>query len=290
MAVAQRLNLSVDALAALGAELRVQTEDIDVPPEVRRLLGEVSAALGSDLLAGVAVDDMRVVADSIRTYFIQAAELLDDPGRQPGWVFDDPVVLQSQGGGSVSVARIICQFAPTLDGLTDRFDGGAGSFLDVGTGVARLAIEMATEHPSLRVVGIDPWRPALELAADNIAEAGFEDRIELREQRVEEIADRDTFDMVWLAGPFLAPEVTEPALARSLRALHVGGWVVLGTYAGPEDPLAHTLAALRTVRSGGRVLTADQSIELLRAAGFEDIAQIERTWPAPVDFVVARKP
>jgi precorrin-6B methylase 2 len=289
MAMAQRLNLSVDALAALGAELRARTEGINVPPEVRRLLGDVTTALGPDLLADVSAEEMGVIAASIRTYFIQAADLLDDPGREPGWVFEDPVLLQSQGGGSASVARLICQFAPTLEGLTDRFDD-SGRLLDVGTGVARLAIEMATEYPSLRVVGIDPWRPALELAADNIAAATLEDRIELREQRIEEIQDHDAFDMGWLAGPFLAPEVTEAALERSLGALHDGGWLVLGAYAGPEDPLAATLAALRTVRSGGRVLAADESIELLRAAGFEQVDQIERTWPAPVDFVVARKP
>ena len=82
----------------------------------------------------------------------------------------------------------------------------------------------------------------------------------------------------------------EPALQRSIQALHDGGWLILGAYAGPEDPLAGTLAALRTVRSGGRVLGADESVEMLTATGFDDVARIERTWPAPVDFVVGRKP
>lgn len=290
MATAQRLNLSVDALAALGAELRAQTEDIEVPAGVRRLLGHVTEALGPGLLAGVSDEDKRVVAASIRTYFIQAAELLDDPGREPGWVFEDPVVLESQGGGSVAVAKIIRQIVPTLDGLSDQLEGDSGSMLDVGTGVARLAIEMATAYADLKVVGIDPWRPALELAEANIAEAGLDSRVELREQRVEDISDRDAFDMVWLAGPFLAPEVTQPALERSFRSLRSGGWLVLGAYAGPADPLADTLAALRTIRSGGRVLTADESVELIKAEGFEDIRPIERTWSAPVDFVVGRKP
>lgn len=290
MTTAQRLNLSVDALAALGAELRAQTEDIEVPAEVRRLLGEVADAVIPGLLADASDEDKRVVVASIRTYFAQAADLLDDPGREPGWVFEDPIVLQSQGGGSVAVARIICQIVPELDGLEDRLRGRSGALLDVGTGVALLAIEVAGQYPSLRVVGIDPWRPALELAQSNLAAAGLEGRVEIREQRVEEISDRDAFDMIWLAGPFLGPEVIEPALERARFALRPGGWLLLGAYAGPEDPLAGLLASLRTVRGGGQPLAADESVELVAAAGFDDVHRIERTWPAPVDFVVGRKP
>lgn len=288
LAVAQRLNVSVDALAALGANLRAQTEAIELPSEVRGLLDEITGELGSDL-SDVSEEDKRVVAAGIRAYFIQAADLLDDPGRTPGWVFDDPIVLQSQGGASVSVARVICEIVPTLDGLDDRLKGTSGAFLDVGTGVALLAIEIANAYPNLRVVGIDPWRPALELAHQNIVTASVEDRIDIREQRVEELTDIDAFDLVWLAGPFLPPEVMDAALDCSMRALRRGGWLLLGAYAGPADPLAGLLAALRTVRSGGRVLEADESIDLLNSAGFGSVRQIERTWPAPVDILVGRK-
>lgn len=290
MALTQRLNLSVDALAALGAELRAQTEDLDVPVEVRSLLHEATTVLGPDLLRDVSDDDKRVIAAGIRTYLIQAAELLDDPDRPPGWVFEDPVVLQSQGGASVAVAEIICEVVPSLEGLSARLTSGGARFLDVGTGVASLALAVASRYEDLHVVGIDPWRPALELAHDNISDAGMEGRVELREQRVEDISDVDAFDMVWLAGPFLGPEITEPALQRSLRALRDGGWLLLGAYAGPDDALAGVLAALRTVRSGGRVLEAEESIELVTAAGFDEVRRIERTWPAPVDLVVGRKP
>lgn len=290
MSTAQQLNLSVDALAALGAELRAQTEGIDVPAEVRRLLCDVTDTLAPGLLADASDEEKRVVAASIRTYFAQAADLLDDPGREPGWAFDDPVVLQSQGGGSVAVARIICRIVPQLDGLEDRLTGGPSAFLDVGTGVALLAIEVASRYPSLRVVGIDPWRPALELARDNLAAAGLVDRVELREQRVEEISDRDAFDVIWLAGPFLGPDVIGPALERAREALLPGGWLLLGAYAGPDDPLAGLLSSLRTVRGGGQPLAADESIALVTAAGFDDVHRIDRTWPAPVDFVVGREP
>ena len=289
MATAMRLNVSVDALAALGAELRAQTEELEVPPEVRRLLAAVTRELGCDL-EGLSREDKRQVADGIRSYFIQAAELLDDPVRAPGWVYDDPIVLQSQGGTSVSVARLICQIVPSLEGLDGRLAADGGAFLDVGTGVALLAIEMARTFPALAIVGVDPWRPALDLARGNIAAAGMADRIELREQGVEDLPDADAFDMVWLAGPFLPPAVTEPALARSLTALRSGGWLVLGAYAGGSEPLPGLLAALRTVRGGGRVIDASESIELMTAAGFSDVHPIERTWPAPVDFVVGRCP
>jgi len=289
MATAMRLNVSADALAALGAELRAQTEALEVPADVRRLLVAITDELGCDL-DGLSDDDKRQVADGIRSYFIQAAELLDDPARPPGWVYEEPIVLQSQGGTSVSVARLICQIAPGLDGLDDRLAQDGATFLDVGIGVGLLAIEVARTFPALRVVGIDPWRPALDLARDNIDSAAMGDRIELRELGVEDLDDDEAFDMVWLAGPFLPPDVTEPALDRSLAALRSGGWLVLGAYAGGAEPLAGLLAALRTVRGGGRVIDASESVELMTTAGFADVHPIERTWPAPVDFVVGRCP
>ena len=289
MATAMKLSLSVDALAALGAELRAQTEDIEVPTEIRRLLAAITRELGCDL-DGLSTDDRRQVADGIRSCFIQAAELLEDPDRSPGWVYDDPVVLQSQGGTSISVARLICRIVPELDELDGRLSAGDGAFLDVGTGVAALTIEVARTFPTLRIVGIDPWRAALDLARGNVQAAGMGDRITLREQAVEDLTDVDAFDMVWIAGPFLPPAVTEPALGRGLAALRAGGWLVLGAYAGGAEPLAGLLAALRTLRGGGRVMDASESVELMSETGFTDVRPIERTWPAPVELVVGRRP
>lgn len=53
------------------------------------------------------------------------------------------------------------------------------SFLEVGVGVAAIAIEMARLWPSLRVVGIDGWAPALAVARENVRATDLASRIEL---------------------------------------------------------------------------------------------------------------
>ena len=78
---------------------------------------------------------------------------------------------------------------PRIDGLAARLECPTASFLDVDVGVAALSITMARLWPALRVVGIDLWEPALALARQYVADADLGDRIELRQQAVEELAD-----------------------------------------------------------------------------------------------------
>jgi hypothetical protein len=51
----------------------------------------------------------------------------------------------------------------------------------ISVGVAALSIAMCRAWPTLPVVGLDPFEPALALARQNVAEAGFQDRIALRQ-------------------------------------------------------------------------------------------------------------
>ena len=99
MQTAQKLNISVEALAALAARLLADTEGITLDPEVERGLDRVTTAMGitADELASVAADQRRAVIGMIRTFFGQALDLIDHVDRPPGWSYEDPVVLQSQG-------------------------------------------------------------------------------------------------------------------------------------------------------------------------------------------------
>jgi SAM-dependent methyltransferase len=100
----------------------------------------------------------------------QAIDLMENPAHAPGWNYEDPVVLESQG----QVSRLIVRGIDML--ATQRPDISAtlrqpGAFLDVGTGVGWLAIEAARTWPALRVVGIDSWDPALTLAQKNLTQS-----------------------------------------------------------------------------------------------------------------------
>ena len=57
-------------------------------------------------------------------------------------------------------------------------DGGE-QILDVATGTADLAIEIANRSPGVRVIGVDPSREMLAVGGRKVADAGLDDRIEL---------------------------------------------------------------------------------------------------------------
>lgn len=289
MATVQRMCMQVEAVAAVAAAVRARTEGIDLNDEVARRLGGVLDALGvpPDVIDGAEPGQLGPILGLAGALFRQAQDLMGDPGRAPGWSYEDPVVLQSQGRASMFIAPIIAGLAPTLGGLDERLCGGA--FLEVGTGVGWLSVAMCQRYPGLRTVGIDVWKPALVLAERNVRDSGLEDRIELREQSVTDLTDGDVFDLAWAPGPFLPREILPEALRRTVQALRPGGWLVFGLYASAPDPLATALNDLRIVRSGGWPWSDEEALDMLSEAGLADARAVERTWNAPVALVVARK-
>ena len=159
IAAAQRLSRSVEALAALGAQLRLQQDGLEGNPRVRALLNEIARAVDPQLLQDVDEHQQATTLALIQTTFRQALDLLEDPARDPGWSYEDPVILQSQGQVSRLIVRGIDVMATQRPELSEMLQG-PGAFLDIGTGVGWLAIEAARSWPALRVVGVDPWEPA----------------------------------------------------------------------------------------------------------------------------------
>lgn len=129
------------------------------------------------------------------------------------------------------------------------------AFLDVGTGVAALAIAMCRLWPSLQVVGIDPSEHALARAREQVAAADADGQVELHQASVEDIADAEQFDLARVPTFFISGAVLKQAIARVHTALRRGGWATLGLYARPGVPFIDALADLRTVRQGGALQT-----------------------------------
>lgn len=285
-----RLSTAAEALAALAARLHADVEDVALDPAVAAGLDEVVAQLGVDV-ADLTPEQRRRLAMSARSFLLQAADLLTDPGRAPGWSYEDPAVLLSTGKLSANIVNVIARIAPALDGLAAALARDGARFLDVGAGVAALSIALCETWPGLHVVGLEPWAPALALAEQQVAGSAVADRVELRALRIEDMpaADDGTFDVAWLAGPFMPPSALPGALARLHDVLKPGGWLLFGRYAGPPDPLAEAVTRLRIVRSGGSVASAEQLGELIGAAGFEDVHEVTRDWQAPVGFSVGRR-
>ncbi len=290
-ALVQRLNGPMEALGALAAELRIQTEGLSPDPAVQRALDAVIAALGIELpaLAALPRDAKLAAAGGIAAFLRQAADVVEHPEREPGWAFTDGAFLQNQGRMSMSIAHVVATLAPSLGDLASRLDGGPATFLDVGTGVGWLAIAMANRFPGLRVLGLDVHDTALRIGRQNVRDAALEGRIELRHGNVTELAERDAFDLAFVAAPFLSKDIVPLALQRTRDALRPGGILLFGTFATIDDPLATATQALRIVRSGGHPWALLDACAEVSAAGFARAHVVERTWKAPIALIAAEK-
>lgn len=290
MRVTAPLIADAEAVAALAARMNLDALGEAGDPDVRAALDRVVSALTvPGLFDDLDEMERRSIVGTVTSFLKQALELIENPGRRGGWVYTDPVVLQSQGQSSGAVPPLIASVAPTLDGLSDALARDGARILDIGSGVAALSISCCRVWPTASVVGVDPWEPAMKLAAKNVAEAGLEDRITLRAVAVEDITETDSFDLAWMPAPFLPRSVlgsSVPVVARSLRP---GGWLVLGRYAAPKDALLEALADLRTVRGGGTPLSDDEAVALLEQGGLTNVRSVPSDWTAPIRCVAGQR-
>jgi SAM-dependent methyltransferase len=282
MTVMGRWLTATEALAAVGAELTLKQAPEPGHPAVAGALQAVSAAAGLSGLDELTGPQRQMVTGLIRMALHQASDLLDDPGRPPGWTFTDPAILQGWGRGSAMVPGILAAAVPELAGVR--------SFLDVGSGVGLLAIAAAGVWPQATVVGIDVWGPSLEAAAANVRAAGLGDRITLRDQDVVDLDDADAYDCAWFPTFFVTEPALEAAMPRLYRALRPGGWLVLGRMASPPDPLAQAVSRLRTIRSGGADFDAKRLVAGLEAAGCTAVRVVPRQGPAPMEYAIGQRP
>jgi predicted O-methyltransferase YrrM len=280
ISVVSRLQVFAEALAAVGGRLGITDQDV-VTPEIAAAFDDVLAAAGIPDLDALAPPQKAMLAGGVRSFFAQAADLLAEPNREPGWCYTDPIVLDGQGRGSAIIPSVLAQAGEFKD---------VSSFLDVGVGIGGLAIGAAHVWPDSTIVGIDVWEPALERARRNISDAGLETRIELRKQNVVDLVDRDRFDLAWVPSFFFSRDLIGTALEQVVAALRPGGNVVVGRYEPPPDPLAQATLRLRTLRDGGSVPDVDTIADLLRRAGCTAVHQLPRTGPIPMGFIAGRKP
>jgi ubiquinone/menaquinone biosynthesis C-methylase UbiE len=287
MSAVQRLSASMDALAALGAELRVRREGLFAAPRVRQLLQEVVQCLEPNIVDGLTEDQEATALAIIEGSFRHAVDLLDKPARMPGWSYSDPAVLQGMGLRSKRFVPLIEMLASRQPEVREAL-GRPGTLLDVGTGVGWLAIEAAQSWPEWRVVGIDCWEAALNLARANVEASGMAGRIELRRQSIDYLEDDDAFTMAWLPGPFLPPAIVPAALERCRRALRPGGWLVFGLFQPPPEAFGPALNALKIVRDGGYPWTTGEIEQRLRRLGFTQIESY--SLGPPMVQVAGRKP
>jgi 2-polyprenyl-3-methyl-5-hydroxy-6-metoxy-1,4-benzoquinol methylase len=290
--VVKEMKDSAIALGALAAALENQLDGGRISKAVKAEIDGIVAVLGvREGLSSLTPSELKPTLGEMRAALLQASKLASSSPLNSGWTHVETEILQSQGDASVAFPALLkLRVAAELEGLEHRLESGSAAFLDVGVGVASLSIAMAKLWPSLRVVGIDVWRPALELARANVERARLVSRIELREQAVQDLVDVDQFDLAWLPGIFIDDATIGAAAARVSHALRPGGWLLFGTLNPSPDGLSQRVARLRTVLYGGAPRTADHVALLLRSAGYAHVRAIPAAPWAPGGMVVGRKP
>ena len=284
-----RLGASTNALSAIGAAVNARAAAVEPSSEVRAHLDEVLTALGvREAVDGLSPAAARPILGEIRVALLHGIERVTRAAPDAGWKHTEPRMLQAAGDASAGFPALLQRLIPHLGGLADRLDGEDARFLDVGVGVAALSIEMARLWQNLRVVGIDVWAPSLALARGNVKSAGLEARIELREQAVEDLPDTDAFDLAWLPSAFIPGPVIPAAVRHVHRSLRPGGWVLFATVNPSGDPLALSLARLRTVEWGAYPWAPAEAARMLEQSGFEDVVTLPSPPTAIVAFVAGR--
>lgn len=236
-----------------------------------------------------------LLAADLRSTRLQTAELVGRAARGTialdGWNYSDPDLLEAQGVRSAEmVVPWVERLFPNLEGLSERLRKPTARFLDVGSGVGRLTIEMCRRFPNLQVVGIDPFKTSLTLARRNVAEAGLADRIELRPQRVQDLSDDRCYDLAWVPVMFLPADVAARGLHRVRTALHPGGWAVLGSLAVEGSEIQPAILRLVSLLYGSGRLSPEHAATMLTAAGFENVLALPAMPGVPQRTIAGRRP
>ncbi len=246
--------------------------------------------------AWAAAIPFRVRRQGVLSMLGQIATIIDvslgQPGRSPsgaGWADHDDDTLLAQGRASAFGGTMLATMAvPALEGLAAVFATG-GRFLDVGTGVGELGAAFAAARPAARVVGLDVLPRALDLARRLIDDRHLRGRVELRLQGIEELDDVDAFDLAFLPAPFIPADVFDDGLARIVRALRPGGWVIVAAGRFDGDPVAVEITRWQTLRAGGTPLDRADAQRRLAAAGLCDWTVLPTPANAPALYA-ARRP
>ena len=124
--------------------------------------------------------------------------------------------------------------------LVSRIPASATRVLDVASGTAAVAIQLARAAPERTVVGIDQSPEMLAAGRARVGRAGLSDRVELREGRAESLPFADgEFDA--LTFTYLLRYVDDPfATMRELaRVVRPGGVIAMQEFGLPRGVWRH---------------------------------------------------
>jgi hypothetical protein len=257
------------------------------PEEHRLAAADVLRSVGIDVEADLGELDRGAIAAQAAAPLLQTAALIRGDGNL--WQGQSDEALLAQGRTSAQGAAAMARFGlPSLDGLAEALARPGAMMLDVGTGVAAMAVAYAEQFPELTVVGLDVLPRVLALAANTVAASRVADRVVLREQDVATLDEEATYALAWLPAPFLPEAALRAGAPRVARATSPGGWVMLGHGRFTEGSADNAITRFKTVAYGGTALDDEQAERLLRDAGLQGVTTLP-TPPGSPAITVGRK-
>jgi demethylmenaquinone methyltransferase / 2-methoxy-6-polyprenyl-1,4-benzoquinol methylase len=164
--------------------------------------------------------------------------------------------------------------------LVSRVPPDAHRVLDVATGTAAVAIELALAESARTVVGVDQSPEMLAAGRERVQQAGLGERIELREARAERLPFEATgFDAVTFTCLLRYVDDVPTTLRELVRVVRVGGTVAMlefGLPQGPWRPLWELYVRVGLPAAGARV--SPEWAEVGRFLG-PSIRDFSRSWP-----------
>jgi hypothetical protein len=255
--------------------------------ELQAAAREVLKARGVDEAVSLGAEDAAGLAAQAAAPIHQVAALLRGEGVM--WSAQSDEALLAQGRASAQGAAAFAQFGlPMLAGLREAFADGA-RMLDVGTGVAALAVAYAELFPQLTVVGIDVIPRVLALAEQTVTASSVSDRVILRQQDVASLDEPETYAFAWVPAPFIPESALGVGVLRVVESLLPGGWLMLGHGKYGGSAVDDAVGRFKTIAYGGTALDDGQAEETLSSTGLVEV----RTAPTPEGspaITLGRKP
>lgn len=194
------------------------------------------------------------------------------PFQGRGDAFNQAIAESTQGLQVVTARKIL----PGLEGLAARLEAG-GMLLEIGCGTGNLLLQLAKAFPKARVLGVDIEADSLGTARAKIAQAGVQDRVEVRQGTVASAVPAGSVDAVAMVEVLheIAPALRPRVINEAAAALKSGGWMVIVDETYPQTleemrrpefrfPL---MTGFEELLWGNVIPTRDEQERLLREAG-----------------------
>lgn len=186
---------------------------------------------------------------------------------KPDWYQVDEVILHSWGKLSQFFGNNLISEDPRLVQLLKNPDA---LFLDAGAGTASISVQLCQIYPDLKIVAIDCTDKPLALAKKNIEQHNLSNRIKLRKTFLQDINDKDLYDVVWFPQVFYSKEEFSKCLKVIFKALKPSGMIYAAALSSNETDISSLILQLNNATYGS-LRYVDDVTEGFKNAGFSEI-------------------